>query len=38
MFKDAENVVTKKLILKEPEDALETKPEIIAVGCPFAIP
>jgi Fe-S oxidoreductase len=27
--------VTKKLILKEPEDALETKPEIIAKGCPF---
>jgi hypothetical protein len=29
--------VTKKLI-ERTEDALETKPEIIAAGCPFAIP
>jgi hypothetical protein len=33
MFKDAEN--GNKEIIERTEDALETKPEIIAAGCPF---
>jgi Fe-S oxidoreductase len=37
MFKDAENG-NKEINIERTEDALETKPEIIAAGCPFAIP
>jgi predicted aconitase len=34
MFKDAENG-NKEINIERTEDALETKPEIIAAGCPF---
>ena len=34
MFKDAE-LGNKEINVERTEDALETKPEIIAAGCPF---
>ena len=34
MFKDAENG-DKEINIKRTEEALETKPDIIAAGCPF---
>jgi Fe-S oxidoreductase len=37
MFKDAEPG-NKEVNVERTEDALETKPEIIAAGCPFVIP